>query len=283
MPLISAFPISNNQIKLEPVTGVAKELLPQYLSAWRNWMQSGSIQFSGFEQYQHAAFCHGTVQAFDHFFIKHHSRRMRFFRGEFMYHQVCLRNSVPWCFVEDDKLDKNDAVVVSCPFSDLGDIHPDLPSLLETCDKLNIPVLIDMAYACISKDMHIDLDHPCIETVTTSLSKAFDGAQFLRAGIRWQKQDLDDGIDFFNKNFQVSTNSLALALDYMQKFGYDNNWMIYGDIYEQIIAELDIAPTKCILFGLGDTRFQQYNRGSRWNRVCIAKEIGEKYASMQSQ
>lgn len=283
MPQISAFPISNPLIDVQPVPGTSRSLLPQYLETFTRWITAGSVSLSGLDLYPHASFCHGTVQAFDHFFLKHHARRLRFFKGEFMYHQVCLRNSIPWCFIEDAAIDSNDAVIISCPFSDFGDTHPDMLSILNICDQANVPVLIDMAYLCIGHDLTVDLEHDCIETVTTSLSKSFDGAQFWRAGIRWQKKDLDDGIDFFNKNFQVPTHSLACALDYMLKYTIDHNWILFGHIYEMLIRDLDLEPTKCILFALGDDRYREFNRGSQWNRVCLSKELGEQYASMQSQ
>jgi hypothetical protein len=207
---------------------------------------------------------------------------MRFFRGEFMYHIVGLRNSMGWMFIEDEALHCNDAVIISCPFSDFGDVHPLMPDILKQCTELGIPVLLDMAYACISKDLQLDLSYPCIETITTSLSKAYHGAQFLRAGIRWQKENIDDGIDFFNSNHQLPGHTLSSAISYMQNYSVDWNWDTYGSIYDLVTRELDLAPTKCILFGLGDARYQQFNRGSQWNRVCISEEIGEKYASLQS-
>jgi len=283
MPLRSAFPIQNDSVKLNPVPVQHEDLLGIYTKTFTSWVKGGSFQLHGFDQFTHASFCHGSVQAFDHFYLKHHTRRMRFFRGEFMYHQVCLKNAIDWCYIDDEPLHENDAVVISCPFSDLGDVHPDMDALMRKCTQLGIPVLVDMAYIAISKDLSVDLSHACIETVASSISKAFHGAQFLRAGIRWQREDIDDGIDFFNKNHQVPGHSMACAIDFMENHSIDWNWKTYEDIYDQVVKELDLEPTKCILFGLGGEQYQEFNRGSQWNRVCISQEIGERYARMQSQ
>jgi len=40
-----------------------------------------------------------------------------------------------------------------------------MPALLDRCDELDIPVLIDFAYISISKDIKINLNHPCIKTL----------------------------------------------------------------------------------------------------------------------
>ena len=200
-----------------------------------------------------------------------------------MYHRVCARSDSNWSYIEQDHLRPNDAVIISAPFSDLGKVHPRMEEVLSICDDLHIPVLLDLAYICISKNIDIDVTHPCIETITSSISKAFYGAQYLRAGIRWQKQDLDDGIDVSNSVDMVSMPSLAMAVRYIELHSLDWLWTRYEKIYHDVLQEFDLAPTNCILFGLGGDRYSDYNRGNVLNRVCISQEIGERYASMQSQ
>ena len=64
-------------------------------------------------------------------------------------------------------------MVISVPFSDNGYIHPDTQEILETCNKLEIPVLIDLAYYNLARGIDFNLDEPCISTFTFSLSKGF--------------------------------------------------------------------------------------------------------------
>jgi hypothetical protein len=162
-------------------------------------------------------------------------------------------------------------------------VHPETESVLDLCDTLGIPVLIDMAYICISRGSLINLSHPSIETVTSSISKAFFGAQFLRAGIRWQRDYHNDGLDMANEAEMLPLTNIQLALAHFSRYDLDWNWRTYGDIYREVIKDLDLTPTNCIIFGLGGEQYKDYNRGNKTNRVCISQELGERYASMQSQ
>jgi hypothetical protein len=286
MPIRNAIPIKNpvvwpNVMSLDPLES-PRILSERYLDFFTRWVLNSSNDIQGLNMFDKKTFCHGTIQAFDHFYIKHAGKRVRFFQGEFAYHRVCVQNSYKWKYIDHD-LEKNDIVVISAPFSDLGSIHPDMESVLSRCDQLEIPVLIDMAYICISQNTTINLCHPCIETVVTSLSKAFFGAQFLRVGIRWQKDYHNDGIDMANEAEMLPLVNMKLAINHFERYGLDWNWQTYGEIYQDTITELGLQPTNCILFGLGDETYQDYNRGNKTNRVCISQEIGEKYASMQSQ
>lgn len=285
MPLRNAIPIQDTDfwpLSIE-IPQEINSVLEQYLSLYQPWILNSNNQINGLNYFQSAKFCHGTVQAFDHFYIRHNHRRMRFLPGEFMYHRACIKHSLNWAYVTHDDLKENDALIISAPFSDLGSIHPDMDALLCECDRLGIPVLIDMAYICISRNVEIDLNHDCIETVTTSLSKAFYGAQYLRAGIRWEKTDRDDGIDVFNSVEMAALPSLTIALNFISNHKLDWVWQKYGKAYDATVKQLNLQPTNCILFGLGGDLYQEYNRGNMLNRVCISPEIGESYARMQSQ
>lgn len=285
MPIRNAIPVKNSSLwpkdiklvtPMEPV-----ELLKTYLDTFTAWVCASSNNIIGLDSFEQKTFCHGTVQAFDHFYLRHAGKCVRFFTGEFAYHRICVKNSYRWAYLDSD-ISKDDIVVISAPFSDLGSVHPDTETILDLCDKLNVPVLIDMAYICISKDSTINLQHPCIETVTSSLSKSFFGAQFLRAGIRWQRKYHDDGIDMANEAEMLPLINMQLALEHFSCYDLDWNWRTYGGIYHDVIRELDLQPTNCVIFGLGGDQYRDYNRGNKTNRVCVSQELGERYASMQS-
>ena len=60
-------------------------------------------------------------------------------------------------------------------------------------------MLLDFAYYPCTKNINLDLEKfSAVETITFSISKAFYGAEFLRVGMRLQREDKDDGIDVFN-------------------------------------------------------------------------------------
>ena len=70
-------------------------------------------------------------------------------------------------------------------------LYPNLEQILCECDEKEIPVLLDLAYLNIAIDLEIDLSHPCLEYVVSSLSKVFP-VENHRIGIRLQKEMFED-------------------------------------------------------------------------------------------
>lgn len=277
MPQAAASPIRNDSItNYLSKFKISKHrvALKEYLDTYKNWITaSKNNHIKGLDDFQSMSFIHGTVQAFDHFYIQHYNRRFRFARGEFMYHKASMKTRINWAWLDEDVIHSDDAVIISTPFSDTGTIHNNLTKILEDCERLNVPVLLDMAYLPIAKNINIDVSYKCIDTVCTSISKMFDGAQHLRAGIRFQRKNLDDGIDIFNSVNMVPEHSISSAAYIMSKYPLDFNWDEYNDVYQNVCAELNLTSTDCVLFGTSTSEYQSFNRGNSHNRVCIANEI----------
>lgn len=241
---------------------------------WLNESKSNTI--SGLSTFSNINVCAGTIQAFDHFYWRHKNKRFRIFPGEFMYHNAVLKNGGHLVTVDADNLRTGDALILSVPFSDFGSVRTETHDCLAECDRKNIPVLLDFAYLPASKNVFIDLDDfNSIETIAFSLSKAFYGAEFLRIGFRMERTNFDDGIDVFNSVDMVNRYSLAIANTYMDNFSIDYPWQTYEQAYKEVCNELNLRETNCIMFGLGDDKWSEYNRGTTVNRVCISDLIGE--------
>lgn len=283
MNLRGAKPVQDPAIKtfishLEPSHDLYNEdIQEQFIEKFFKWINSSELNsLKGLETFINRKLTAGTAQTFDHFYWANKTRRFRFYKGEFMYHSACLKNGGEFEYIENADLDVNDAVIVSVPFSDWGTQRP-MQNLLETCDSLDIPVLLDFAYYPCAKNISIDLaKHKSINTVAFSISKAFAGAEFLRVGMRLQKQDRDDGIDVFNSVEMVSRVGISIAYQLISEFSVDHNWHTYKDVYKGVCEELELEPTDCVMFGLGGDRYQEYNRGGSVNRVCVSDIIGEK-------
>lgn len=254
------------------------ETLPsKFIEIFYNWVTSSKYNtILGLENFNSFKIVNGTIQTFDHWYWRHKEKRFRFFKGEFMYHSAFLKNGGNWKYIDDD-LESNDALIVSVPFSDNGSQRSDMFKYLENCNNLNIPVLLDFAYYPCTKNIWMDLNKfPCVETVTFSISKAFYGAEYLRTGIRIDRQCIDDGIDVFNSVDMTNRISLGIASELMKNFSIDYNWDIYDHVYKEVCKEYNLAETDCIMFGLGGKEYNNYNRGASVNRVCISDLIGEK-------
>ena len=46
-------------------------------------------------------------------------------------------------------------------------------------------------------------------------------------------------------------------------FPVDWNWQQYASAYNQAIEDKNLLPTDCIMFGIGDDKWKDCNRGSQ--------------------
>ena len=245
-----------------------------------DWIDSSTNNnLKGLDSFTNRKVISGSIQAFDHWYWKHKDRTVKFFKGEFMYHQACLKNGGKFAFIEDSKLSKNDAVVISVPFSDWGKQRSDLKEILYNCTGLGIPVLLDFAYYPCAKNIELDLcNFKCIDTIAFSISKAFYGAEFLRIGMRLEKHNSDDGIDVYNSVDMHNRVALGIANQLITNYSVDYNWNTYRNEYSQVCADHNLLETDCIMFGTGE-QWKEMNRGTAINRVCVSQLIGEILAS----
>ena len=130
----------------------------------------------GAREFDQCCYTHGTTESFSQFYIRYrNARRLRIKKGDYFYHSMMHRlwYGENFAWLDDDAIREGDVLVVSVPFSQTGDVPENLEDILSQCDKLQVPVMLDMAYINIAKNLKINLDHSCIEYVTSSLSKVF--------------------------------------------------------------------------------------------------------------
>jgi len=243
-----------------------------FLQEYFKWIQTSQLnKIRGIKKFKHLSYVHGTSQTFDNFYAENKTRRFRCFKGDFFYHVLSWkRNNYKFSYLDNQKVEKNDAVIISVPFSDSGSIHPDMDQVIERCNKLNVPVLIDMAYYNLARDIKFSLDEPSISTITFSLSKGYILLDRLRVGIRCKKYFTDDPIDIFNSFDMFNKAGAALGLKIIKNFSADYLQKKFYKKQNEVCTKFNLEPSKCIVFGLGDKSFSKFNRGARWNRVCIS-------------
>ena len=255
-----------------------KKLLNNFLNYYIEWLDKSTLNnLKNLKRFKYASYTHGASQAFDFFYSKYKNKNFRFFKGDFIYHQLSCRNNYKYEFLDNLKLKKNDAVIISLPFSDSGDKHNKMDEILVICEKKLIPVLIDCAYINLARDIHFDFSkYKCIEEITFSLSKPFFSLDRFRIGIRLKKNFDDDPIDVFNSYDMYNKIGAHLGLSFMNKFSPDENQILYYKKQQNICKEFGLLPSKSIIFGLGDNKYQSFNRGGNFNRVCISNLLGDK-------
>lgn len=257
----------------------------EFLTTYINWIASTQLNtISGLDKFPVAVVTQGTTEGFDKFYLKNSSRRLRYFKGEYMYHQVAGRQyfDYPATFIEDDQLDSNDVVIISLPFSDTGNEHPQMKELLTKCSSLGIPVLLDCAYLGICSGINFNLDYDCITDVTFSLSKTFP-VPHLRIGMRLTRTDDDDALLVTNKTQYVNRLSIAIGIELMKHWSVDYIPFTYKASQKEFCEKLGVEPSNCVIFGI-DTKdnWYQYNRGGPTNRLCFAKYLHTKELPIDS-
>lgn len=250
--------------------------LNEYCDAFYDWIvDSHDKTISGLDKFKHKHFTLGTSQAFDSFVLRHATKQVVNFIGDFQYH-ACISKHINYKVIESTvELEKGQALILSFPFSDTGCEHVDFKKILETCNQLNIPVCLDIAYWGIAKDLTLQLnDWHCVQEVACSLSKPFHALETHRVGIRFSRHYTDDGVCMMNEVGMANNYSMSLGYWFMQKFNNSYIWKKYIDLYYQTCNNLNLKSTDTVIFGIGDQTYSKFNRGIKNNnRVCISEYL----------
>ena len=247
-----------------------------FVDTFDEWIRGSKLNnIKGLLNYK--TFIAGTSQAFDTFWMRHHNRRFRCFKGEFFYHKANWKKFHKWEYLDVGSIQSKDAVVISYPFSDYCKEHPQMKNILDDCKKLKVPVLIDCAYYVIAKDLDFDFsNYSCVEDIVFSLSKGFYQANKLRAGIRYSRYFRDDNIDMYNEWEQLNHLGAYLGTKLLNEFPSDYAVNLFRDRQLKYCEEHNLTPADCVSFAFGDDEYQDLNRGTEVNRLCIADQIGDK-------
>lgn len=281
LPFGSAFAIEDTQTlellqKPLDLSNIEDEnVIEDFLEKYKEWIKSSTFnQVCNLDDFEYACYSNGTTESFDKFYLKHSSRRFRCFKGEYMYHKLAWRQGFNWSYIEDDDIRENDAVIISLPFANTGNAHEQLDSIMNTCTSLSVPVLIDCAYFGICSDIKFDFSYPCIQDIVFSLSKTFPVA-YARIGMRLTKKDDDDSLFVYQKINYMNRLGPLLGKRYINTFTPDYIPNKYKHMQKQFCKDLDVIPSKTVLFGLGDERWQEYNRGGVENRLSFHRQYIE--------
>jgi hypothetical protein len=282
LPYGSIYPISNLVIEQEVrdiICNVTQlgclddlEIHNKFLTEYKNWIKNSKNHYiKGLDLFQSAAFSNGTTEAFDKFYLKHSQKRLRYFRGEYMYHTAIGKHYFKlFDYLDDYPIQEGDVVVMSFPFANTGGEHPMYKDVLIECSRLSVPVLIDCAYINISGGLHFDFNYSCINEIVFSLSKAFPVGH-LRIGMRLSREDNDDPLFVYNKNRYINRLGAAVGFELIKIYSIDYNYNRYRESQLSMCQELGIDPSPTVVFGTSIKKFPEYNRGGLENRLCFSK------------
>lgn len=132
------------------------------------------------------------------------------------------------------QLKHNLPLIITLPNYNWADLRPDWQDVLVECEQKQIDIHIDAAWLTLSKDIEIDLSHPCIKSIGLGISKY--SLQWNRVGLRYSKQRKMDSITIFNKFYVHNTNDnlYDCASFCVENIPRDYMW----DTYEKTNIEL---------------------------------------------
>jgi hypothetical protein len=249
----------------------------EYFKTFKEWMFS-THNVQGHQQYDQICYTHGTTESFSQFYIRYrNAKRLRIKKGDYFYHSMMqkLWYGDKFAWLDDDEIREGDVVALSVPFSQTGDVPGNLEHMLNECDKKSVPVLLDMAYLNIAKGLDINLEHTCIEYITSSLSKVFP-LELSRVGIRLQKKKFEDQLYVINEDGYnyINLQNCYVATKMMKQFPADYIYDKYLPKQKEYCEELDLVPSKCVIFGLDyKEQHTQYKRreDDKEARLCFSR------------
>jgi hypothetical protein len=246
----------------------------KFLNRYYDWIQTSKLNtFKGLENFKVRAFSNGTTESFDKFYLKNKQRRIRYFRGEYMYHLASANSYFDQsAYIDDEPLAENDVVIFSFPFADTGNEHPEMKNVLTACEELGIPVMIDCCYFGVCKNIDFDFSYKCIYGITFSLSKIFS-VQHLRIGMRLTREDDDDPLLVYNRNKYINRLGAAVGLELLDRYSPDYNQHKYGSTQNSFCEQLLVSASNCVFFANSSNKFLEYNRGTSNNRLCFSKYL----------
>jgi len=268
---INQFTLQNNY-----TVDNAQQIKAEYLDTFKEWMFS-THDMVGKEDFQEACFTNGTTESFYQFYLRYKdTKRLRLAKGEYFFHQMMKALWYPsarFAWLDEDDIKEGDALLISIPFSDSCTVPDNLEEILNKCDELELPVMLDFAYLNISVALKVNLEHPCIEYIVSSLSKVFP-VENHRIGIRLQRKKFEDQLYVINETNYNYINLLSayLGTKMMQKFPA---WYVvdkYRKDQEFMCESLELEVADCVYFGIDwNNKYPEYNRGTKTNRLCFSR------------
>lgn len=246
-----------------------------FLNTYKDWAFSTHSGIKGIKDFNQLCYSNGTTESFAQFYIRFRNKRLRLRKGEYFYSQMMAKlwysNNFTW--LDDDEIREGDVLLISVPFSDTGSVPKDLEKILTKCDSTNVPVMLDLAYLNLAVNVILDVTHPCIEYIVTSLSKVFP-VENHRIGIRMQKKMFEDQLYVINENNYNYINLLGahIGTSLMNTFSADYIFNKYKNKQIEMCQKYNLEVSPCVYFGIDkENQYPIYNRGNNTNRLCFTR------------
>lgn len=207
------------------------------------WLHSSKINnLKGLDAFEHRDVIQGVTGFIDDVYQMHRGTTYTIDK-DYMYHQRLYGRSTVANDIKDVPDDSK--LIVSMPFPFLGDVHPDMATMLDDCLERNISVYIDSAWIGCTRDLEFDYDHPAIHSIGFSLSKGL-GLGYSRIGVRYSRARDVGPITIMNDFTMIPRTMCWWGLKFMERFEHDYLQIKYHDLYVRLCKECELIPSKSI-------------------------------------
>ena len=217
------------------------------------WLKDHSLnKFTGIDAFTRLDVSYGCTQYIDDLYQRL-GYQLKTLKGDYTYHQR-LNPDIQY-YEPKDVFDysmqaQRPELLIAMPFPSMGDIHPQMKTILDDCAKFNIPVHIDGAWIGSCVDIDFNFDHPAIKTFCISLSKGGMGSN--RVGVRFARETPEGAITIMNDFNMQQQALLKIGIAFLDKFEPEYFWKNYEDQYYQVCQDFKLEPTKCIHLAMRD-------------------------------
>lgn len=202
-------------------------------------------QIKGFDSFYRTDICLGCTQFIDSLYIQYHSN-IQVLEKEYNYHKFLNPNLE---FAKVGELNPDKILIISLPFSH-GRTHDRMNEILEECLKKDISVHIDAAWLPSARNIKLDLSHPSIKSVGSSLSKSYGTSGWCRIGLRWTKTLNIDSITIMNDYIQTHSQSVVIGNYMLEHLNFDHLWDDNEENYSKICQDFNLIETDTIHIAL---------------------------------
>jgi hypothetical protein len=205
----------------------------------------------------------GAFYNFEHAFKEYNTV---VFKGEYPFHVSTNIKTIE----KVSDLEHGNKLIISYPYSANGEKYLNFDDIIDVCDSLDIPVLIDMAYFGIAKVPSINVDRPCIKMVAFSLSKTFATGK-CKIGLCYHRNIKNTPMQVLNDYEYVNHVSINIHMPIISNFTADYMFDKYKDKQEWIAKVLGLTASSTVFLCYSySSEWDKFSRNKLVNRIGIA-------------
>lgn len=184
-----------------------------------------------------------TIDVISNFVLKNsENRTVRCYHGDYWNKRYFSSINIHVDYINDNNISEGDTVVLTIPEHSSQDINNEkLNDLFDKCDKLGVPVIIDIIWLPFYKEkLNLVFNRDCIKTICLGVSKFFM-VPHLRTGIKFTKD-----FDNFDYYYRRPTHTVKIINKLIERFPFDYHLNKYSLIQQTIAKSFDVEPSKLV-------------------------------------